>query len=709
MRQRARNLYTIQKMFCIISKRYFFIKEGDKKMGLHDMYFTILSGSQESRDYRNGSVELDEKFRKSVKENYKIKFTVSDAHIKEMLSRMPESYRPSAERIQAQIKVSEKLHDEIFDTAFELEFNKKFAALDFSKYAPQYQPSRGMQRFYMYVSEYGTEENKAKLNDILDRVYKNRVSIDEAMKSELSEDDKQAFIEYSREEYEKVALELKNFGREIAVSEIRKSAEEVPKYLDLIKESDSPEKVLENYKQIRTLGAYFLESQGFLSDFEDLFDPDEYKKMEITLGSTHNPGHEFLNRAGSIANPQLAKNFDMEEIKTLSDDFGIYVMNATTGFDWDDVSVEEQKVIVSMAGHNGSVFAEWTSKICSQYGLQTGDIDIYTFDGKRQKFTQDVMAKLYEDGLPFYAMPKNAPFDPDNLSAVLCQPTAGHHLACGKKEIEAIDVSDKGKCTAKRPSGLAFAWDSIISSIKPNWRVSSVKKYEDELALFNKEADLRDIAKGAKNLFNEKESNFARKYGLKTLGKTEADVVKKKEEIFLKNAKMEEEQFLKDSFNYDKDELAEEKVNDKIGKMIENLRVETNKARDLASVSSTPGHTSNFADYFVKKLVLDDISKMKTSNEKSDMKTISRMIHSIDSAAKQKLLNETINEVLKDNLYIIHNPEELFPLVEKAYAEKCAPAAEKPEIEDVKEADNNQKADDAKVVNNQKADDGIAL
>lgn len=662
-------------------------------MGLHDNYGYLISEAPEVAEYNSGNVELGEKLYEAIKAKCKMKFNLSDEHVKMIKDAMPSSYHPSAERIKAQAELSEEIHEAIFEAQYDLAINDYIRSLLYATGGAQSQ--RQLPYFYRYVAEHGSEPAKTKMDELIKNVYKKHLSVEEAKKSELADEDKEGLIEYAKEQLDAASAELDNYGREIAVNELRRAAEDIPRLIKLMDESTTPEKVLENYKEIRGALNFYQESQGYMQFYEDLFDPEEFKKIQNLYGSIHIPGYEFLNRAAFYANPQLAKNIDIQEFKMLSSEDLAAVVEQIA--EWEEINSTEGVMIVGLRDQSDLVFKDWRARICDRFGMTVNpedepEIDIIDmFSGKRTKFTRETMQKLYENGAPFYAIPKDAPKNYENLSAAICMPTKGYNIAIGEKEIEAAAKEPFNRIEPKKPSGFAMALDSLLSSISSKLRISSVKKYEDELKQYNKEKDLVEAAKiVSNNLTVDDVVKTARKVGIKSLGLTKAELA----EIQEQHNKMEEKDFLQDSFNYDEEEFST--PTKKVHKMVEELRGATSRARDLASVSTKPGHTSNFADYFVKKLVFDEISEMKTPYQENDKDIIQKMISSIEGTAKQKLLNETINEVIKENMDLSSKPEELFPLVEEAYAAKCA-SAEEPEAEEVKQ------------VNNQKADDGIVL
>lgn len=691
-------------------------------MSLQDSYGKLI-GKGINRDEFNGL--SDDELYEKIKSEYKIKFAINSKHVKKIVDALPKSYKASAERIAAQSEISDQLHEEMFRTEYEMKFNKTEKTLS---HIPQV--DRGLRAFYQHVLEFGSPENKKRINDIYDKINKNYKDLEEA----------EANDKYSIDIKNKLqdnAKELENFGKEIAVSQIRDFAKDVKRINDLIIASDDPKKLLENYKEIRKYATFFADSKFFLEPYKNLFDSDEYENLSKTFTQLHTPAMEILNHAGSLANPMIAKNIDIDALKMVPvEDLNAVLEDSAT---WEELSDDknnpidedlkfEKFNIASAQLYNltlepNAVYSEWLGKIYDKFGISSGEIDILDIDGNRKSFTPEVMLELYNDSVPFYAIPKDAPINLDNVSSMLCIPTAGHHLACGEDEIKALKTDVPNRAKPHKPSSFAFAWDSFISSISSKFRVSSVKKYEDELALYYKDEELRLAAAGAKKMCDEPEIKaIAHQHALDVFGLTDDQV---------KNMK-EERDLLRDSFNYDAEEVTNPEVdlqdkrldperkqaadglindvfdtamsktrsydenvkhNQDVAKSVDDdvtahindvckaLEAEKEDALTEAYQSlrdayreKNPRETSHFAKYFVRQLVLDEINAMSKPYKAEDKQTVDKLIKSIDKTAHQELLHETIletiNKVRKEDKFRARNPEEIFGDVKKSYMER---------------------------------------
>lgn len=478
-------------------------------MGLHDDYMKHIWAMKEYKQYEAGEIpEVDNKFYEEFKSKYKYNFKLNDTYIKQIKDALPKEYRPSQSRIEEQLKVSEKLHEVIFSTHYNYAFGSKFGRIyeTFSNTPP----TRSKQAFIGYLSEYATDENRTKLNEISQKIFDCQM---EAKNAEAGK--KPDAIDAAKEALFDAREEMDKFVKGIMVDELRRAAKEAPRVDDLMAKSNTPEKILENYREIRLRLMFMAESDNFLKTCKNVLDENEISEMREVFGKVHAKGKEFLNRAGFMANPTLAGNFDMEEVKLLSskkldkisfvldkwDIFDPYKSEVKSDEEFEQREREikaESGIVSGFTEMKAEVFNEWSADIRSYFGTGEGKVKIMDLEGDIRDLTVDELDDLYKDGCPFWAMNTAS----NRAEAVLCMPTEGHHLAVGK---EAIDKIDTGKLefNMKRPSSALFALDSFISFFNSNWRVKEVKKYKDELAIHEKRVALREFGEKTKKMVRD--------------------------------------------------------------------------------------------------------------------------------------------------------------------------------------------------------------
>lgn len=490
-------------------------------MGLHDIYSQLLHGSNEAGSYQDGKIGKNYLLYEDLKKKYMIDFKITQEHVDLIKSILPDSYRPNPDRIAEQKRVCNELHEVIFQTAYEIEFSDIKRVLGITNL------DRGKQAFLIYTSMYGTEANKTKLNEIAKKMHDNRKAELEALKNPKNTE----AIDAAREDLDDSMNELEQFIKDNVVEEIRRAAAEAPNIEKLMSDSTTPGKMFSNYRNIRTHLVIMNESEKFLALYKDMFSKEEYASLCKSFGRVYGKGMDFLTVTGQMANPLLAENFDMEEMKLLRSEELSSIEDSLE--EWEEYALAEedkekeknlspeekqklkearatdkfkkegeQSIISTMANYGTFVDAEWRMDINNYFGKESGDIVIQTLDGEEKLLSDEVIAELYEDGLPFLAYSKSA----DKPEGVICMPTVGHHLAVGKEAICNIETTTIKSVT--RPNFLAVALDGVLGWMNEDWRLQSVLDYENKLALHQKDVELRKTAEYTKKMVNDPKQQY---------------------------------------------------------------------------------------------------------------------------------------------------------------------------------------------------------
>lgn len=591
-------------------------------MGLHDIYMKDIQGTSERKQHVTGEIEINKELYEEVKRKVKINFRRLDEDgIEELKAALPKNYRPSQERIEEQKKYSEDIHEEIFATHFDLALSSKFSKI-WSTFSND-NVDRGLQIFYGYLSYYASDVNRNRLETLSENIFDKLCAVDKAEKENADADKLDAL----REELYDAREALAKFEDEIVVEELRRTAEAAPRLLELINETTTPEKIFENYREIRLRLSFMAESDNFLSENKHRFDEAEYEKLRLAIGSVQAKGMEVLYQASYIANPILAENFDLEEMKVMGSN-GLDLLSVDVT-DWDIFdpekavgATEEEKQLdkrcMQLEAESVSDFTEtsvftyneWMSEIKTYFDC-TGDlVKIKTFDGEVFDLKPENFMKLYEEGTPFFAFHKNS----NRGEAVVCLPTEGHHLAVGKEQIDKIDTG-KLEFNLPRPSKLAYALDHIKSFFGKEYRVESVKRYEDELALYNKRVILRDYAKHAKNYVRSIETKQeAIEFALDVIKEENANSLEAEDAKIVKEAKdagKSVEEYVRGYKQREQDAIAKLEKKNKILKDLASSKAEKNKL--IAKLKETNLPKQNIRRI---RLAYDEAEK-KVSNELS--------------------------------------------------------------------------------------------
>lgn len=466
-------------------------------MGLHDSYGQDFASTQEYTDYLNGKLKDPKAYYEHFMLKYKIDFKIDKANADKVLDLLPESYKPNTARLEQQKAISERLHDVIFKTAYEINFNPMHRV---AGYSSTKSGARYLNAIYMHIAFFGTPEHKEKVTTYCTQVFEKKMALDKA----LNTPENAEAIDIARDELYEAQETLDNFGKEVLAEELERAANDVPHVMELMEQADNPEKLLEHYNEIRKYNNFYSECDNFLPHIKDQLQPGLYEKYKLLFGSVMSRQMELLNRASYLANPEIAERIDMENIKTLENDPEVYEKFSEAG-EWELFDTRNKKGIegkhidteyrniLGVSAHINFVRSEWEAEINDCYGVRNSSVEILTLNGERKELNNETLVELYEKGEPFYAIPK----DCDSDIAQLCVPTANHHLVAGFEAIKNLDTKElefKGHV----PSKAARAWDAFISIFSKDLRVKEVVKYEQELAEHNKHNELRKQAKLAK-------------------------------------------------------------------------------------------------------------------------------------------------------------------------------------------------------------------
>lgn len=463
-------------------------------MGLHDSYTKNITDTQEREAFAMQKMTIDDAFYEKFKNKYMVKFKLNDEYVNKIKKALPKSYKPDKAKIETQKRISEQLHEEIFATHVRQLFTP------ISRIVVQASASgsveREMQAFYNYVYLHGTPENKEKIEKLANDIFEKKLKLQEEQKKQNNND----AIEDAREALYEANVAFERFGDSIFAQEMKRANEMVPRIKALMEETEPIEKLVENYREIRSYTSLFAEVERLKPVMENKLAPEEYDKIFKDMSSVQMLIMNYLGMTGFLANPALASNFDLTELKKIS---GSELENVLGDvFEWNIFGIEkpemteeeieiansqdslEQKLINDLASENNYTYANWEDQIKDYFGVKADHVEVMTLDGERMTLSRPSMVKLYEDGRPFYAFPDTA----TAKEAVLCMPVEGVKLLCGKEAIKKMDTTEK-EFNLQPPSELEIFIDQLISGLgglfNKDWRLDSVRQYEIALEKHN--------------------------------------------------------------------------------------------------------------------------------------------------------------------------------------------------------------------------------